>query len=263
MFRLDGISLVLNANPVLSDLTFSLDAGKMHVIVGPNGAGKSTLLKVLTGELTPGAGLVLFNDKPLCDVKPERLSALRAVLPQSSHLSFPFTVYEVVAMGLRRGVPKAMREMLVLQRLNEVGMSGFEGRYFQQLSGGEQQRVQLARVLTQIGAPMHKGEPRFLFLDEPISNLDMAHQQRILEIARDFADAGGGVFVILHDINLAARFADRLVILADGRIAAEGPPSDVLNPATLERVWDVEIAALPVPGRELPVYLPQSLAGVC
>lgn len=260
MFRLDNVSLTLNTNRVLQNVSLAIEPGQMHVVVGPNGAGKSTLLKVLTGELAPTSGQVFCNGRPIGGERPEALAAMRAVMPQSSHLSFPFTVYEVAAMGLGRDVPHSRQQTVIMDGLEQVGLHTLAGRYYQQLSGGEQQRVQLARVLVQIGQPVQDGAPRYLFLDEPIANLDLSHQQRILEIARSFARQGGGVFVILHDINIAARYADRLIILAHGQVEAAGPPQDVLTRSILERVWNIEMALLQVPGSAMPVFLPQVLA---
>lgn len=262
MFSLDRVSLTLNRNQILHDVSLALEPGKMHVLIGPNGAGKSSLLKIITGELAATSGSALYEGRKLAKESPEYLATLRAVLPQVSHLSFPFTVYEVAAMGIGAQNPAPHQQALVLAALEQVGMSDFAGRFYQQLSGGEQQRVQLARVLAQVGAPLQHGTARYLFLDEPISSLDISQQQRILEIARDFAHQGGGVFAILHDINIAARYADQLIVMAEGRIEAKGPPAEILNRNRLEQVWQVGIAALKVPGRELPVFLPEAFAGV-
>lgn len=262
MFSLDRVSLTLNHNQILQNVSLALAPGKMHVLVGPNGAGKSSLMKIITGELPASSGGALYDGRPLAGESAEYLASLRAVLPQVSHLSFPFTVYEVAAMGLGVQNPAPHQQACVRAALEQVGMSDFAGRFYQQLSGGEQQRVQLARVLAQVGAPVHHGTARYLFLDEPISSLDISQQQRILDVARDFARRGGGVLAILHDINIAARYADQLIVLADGRVEAKGPPSEILNRNTLERVWQVGIAALQVPGRALPVFLPQAFAGI-
>lgn len=262
MFSLDCVNLTLNCNEILKDISFTLEPGKMHILVGPNGAGKSSLLKIITGELPATSGGAFYNGLPIANETPEYLATLRAVLPQISHLSFPFTVFEVAAMGIGAQNPARRQQKRVLAALDRVGMSDFAGRFYQQLSGGEQHRVQLARVLAQIGEPVQNGVARYLFLDEPISNLDISQQQRILEITREFATEGGGVLIILHDINIAARYADQLIILADGRIKISGPPSEILTRNTLEQVWQVGIAALHVPGRELPLFLPESFAGV-
>ncbi|MFN7124205.1 MAG: ATP-binding cassette domain-containing protein, partial [Hydrogenophaga sp.] len=173
--------------------------------------------RVLTGELTPDTGAVLLDGQDLVRLSPAALAGRRAVLPQATRLSFPFTVHEVIRLGLsggsrRSGGHRAGQDgARVAALLRRVDLAGFGDRYYQQLSGGEQQRVHLARVLAQLDAPSPGGAARALFLDEPISSLDIRHQLAVLRIARDVADNSGAVVAILHDLNLAAMFADRLL----------------------------------------------------
>ncbi|MGE0004061.1 MAG: heme ABC transporter ATP-binding protein [Parvibaculaceae bacterium] len=243
MLACDHVSLSLGKRAVLSDVTLGLARGELVVILGPNGAGKSTLLKLLTGDLVPDTGTVSFEGRPLEAIPARELAGARAVLSQSISLGFPFTVLEVVRLGLeaaRGGVSRADALRLLAKALGAVGLSGFEGRLYQELSGGEQQRVQLARILCQAWAGRPDGTA-FLLLDEPVSNLDIRHQLQTLEAVRRHVAQGGGALMILHDINLAALYADRLVMMAEGRIRREGAARDVLDRDAIRDVYGVDM----------------------
>ncbi len=182
---------------------------------------------------------------------------MRGVLPQASALAFPFTVLEVVEIGLSRG-RAAGQSRAALQALARVDLAHHAGRPYQSLSGGEQQRAQLARVLAQVGAPIEEGSPRWLFLDEPVSALVIAHQLVVLQIARDFADAGGGVVAVMHDLNLTAMFSDRISLLAAGQVEAAGTVARVMTSETLSRAYgcQLRVGAAPPPGT--PFLLPHA-----
>lgn len=242
-FVAENISIHLGNRPVLTDVSLTIKRGELVIILGPNGAGKSTLLKALTGDLTPQGGRITFDGKPLAEIRPRDLACERAVLSQSTSLNFPFTVLEVVRLGLeasRDGMSKGEVARLLHKALGAVGLSGFEGRLYQELSGGEQQRVQLARILCQAWAGKPDGSA-FLLLDEPVSNLDIRHQLQTLEAVRHHVEAGGGALMILHDINLAALYADRLVMMAEGRIRREGAARAILDRATIRDVYGVDM----------------------
>ena len=236
--RIDAIAF--NGKPIVRSVALVSAPGEITAIIGPNGSGKSTLLKALSGDL-PYAGHVLINGQDCRRLKPWQVASLRAVLPQQTTLSFPFTVREVVALGLtggRSGVSQSELEDLPERALARVDLAGFAGRLYQDLSGGEQQRVQLARVLCQVWLPVLEGQPRYLLLDEPVSSLDVKHQILVMRIAREFADGGGGVIAILHDLNLSAMFADRILAMRRGRMAAYGPPGEVLTDGRMSEVFD-------------------------
>ncbi len=236
-------SIGIGGKTIVRSVEFDAMPGEVTVIIGPNGSGKSTLLKALSGEL-PFAGTVRINGRDSRAMKPWETASQRAVLPQHATLSFPFTVREVVALGLsggRSGVSMGARETLPERALERVDLAGFSGRYYGDLSGGEQQRVQLARVLCQVWQPVLDGLPRYLLLDEPVSSLDVKHQILVMKIAREFADAGGGVVAILHDLNLAARFADRILAMRGGTAAGFGAPDDVLTDDRMTDVFDCPI----------------------
>lgn len=236
MIELDDVSLHRGARCILCGLSLDIRAGEVTVILGPNGSGKSTLLNALAGTL-PFRGAVRLNGHDVARCCPARMAEERAVLPQHCELAFPFSVSEVVALGARgslAGDPRALSAR-VDTLLARLGLEGFGTRNACALSGGEAQRMHLARVLLQ--AETGAGSPPWLFLDEPVSSLDLAHQLAVMDEARAFAWRGGGVLAVLHDLNLAVRAADRLLVLHEGRLCADGPPGKVLNDALLDKVF--------------------------
>ena len=260
MIEANGVSVSFGAKQVLHDVDFTAHAGEVTAIVGPNGSGKTTFLKAVSGDLK-ATGAIRINGRDLREMKPWQAAALRAVLSQATSLSFPFTVREVVRLGLtggRSGARAAEVESLPERALARVDLEGFSGRFYQELSGGEQQRVQLARVLCQVWAPVLDGEPRWLFLDEPVSSLDIKHQLVIMGIARDFAAKGGGVVAILHDLNLTAMFADRVTVMSRGRVAAAGTPAEVFTDGLINSVFECRLKVGALPPGGAPFVLPQS-----
>ncbi|MCB1391331.1 MAG: ATP-binding cassette domain-containing protein, partial [Rhodobacteraceae bacterium] len=224
------------------------------------GSGKTTLLRALTGELHFG-GSVTLEGLALRSLTPLALAERRAVLPQAVPMAFPFTVLEVVRLGLigraalGRGAPDLPRRALA-----EVGLAGYEARLFQQLSGGEQQRAHLARVLVQVWRPVVDGQARWLFLDEPVAALDIGHQLQIMRLAKDFARAGGGVIAVMHDLNLTAMTADRVTLMHAGGVLAEGPPAQVFTNATLSRAYGCTLRVSTTPPDGGVFVLPQAAA---
>ncbi|WP_416367845.1 heme ABC transporter ATP-binding protein [Tritonibacter mobilis] len=250
------ISLSIGKKQILKDVTFKARAGALSAIVGPNGSGKSTLLKALVAEL-PSEGQISLNGRLLQDYAAWELASLRGVLPQAAHLAFPFTVLEVVRLGLMAG-PEAQNTRLPFEALARVDLEGYAGRSYQELSGGEQQRVQLARVLAQVGAPMREGQPCWLFLDEPVSSLDIAHQLTVMDIARQFADGGGGVVAVMHDLNLTAMYADHVHVMTGGETAGAGTVADVLTDQRLSEVYGCDLRIGKVPADAAVFVLPQT-----
>ncbi|BCH24441.1 hemin import ATP-binding protein HmuV [Mesorhizobium sp. L-8-10] len=262
MIEARDVGVTIGGKRIVSDVDFEMRPGEMAAIVGPNGSGKTTFLRALSGDL-PYRGSISLNRRELSTLKPWEAAAMRAVLPQATALSFPFTVREVVKLGLlggRSGALAGEQERLPERALARVDLDGFGGRFYQELSGGEQQRVQLARVLCQVWAPVLEGRPRYLFLDEPVSSLDIKHQLIIMNIAREFARRGGGVVAILHDLNLTAMYADRVFVMHRGRLAAAGAPSEVLSDELISRVFDCRLKVGALPQGNMPFVLPQSAA---
>lgn len=243
MIRCEHITVKKGTARILDDVTLSLRPGKLLVILGPNGAGKSTLLKVLTGAEQPDVGTVHMDEKPLQDYSLKELAHQRAVFSQHSAMNFPFTAFEIALMGRHPFVETTETQediAIAVQAMREADASHLAERLYPTLSGGEQQRVQLARVLAQIQCGK---QGRFLFLDEPTSSLDLKHQYMTLQVARTMAQLGLGVFCILHDINLAAHFADEIALMKQGRIIYQGATAEVLNEKNLSDVYDVEITS--------------------
>lgn len=262
MLETSRLSVAIGGRTIIEGIDLACEPGRVTAIVGPNGSGKSTLLKALSGELRY-EGSARLHGKEISALKPHISAGLRAVLPQSTNLSFPFTVREVVRLGLlggRSGVHPGEAQRLPERALARVDLDGFAGRFYQELSGGEQQRVQLARVLCQVWMPVLDGVPRYLFLDEPISSLDIRHQLAIMEVARDFARQGGGVLAVLHDLNLTAMHADCVHVMRRGRLAASGPPAEVMTDGMLASVFECSLRVGALPARGVPFVLPQSAA---
>ena len=252
----DEIHVSYGAQQALRGVSLTAHAGHVTAIVGPNGSGKSTLLGAITASL-PYDGTVRLNGQDIRSFRPWQLAAQRAVLPQSSRLAFPFTVLEVVQLGLQAGTA-GDRPNVPMQALARVGLASYANRTFQELSGGEAQRVMMARVLAQVWAPVEDGQPRWLLLDEPVSSLDIAHQLQVMEIARDFARAGGGVIAVMHDLNLTALFADRVAVLAEGQRLAFGTPQEVLTDGTLSRAYGCALRVSAPPPSGIPYILPHA-----
>jgi iron complex transport system ATP-binding protein len=260
MIEARDVSVAIGSKRILHVVEFSARAGEVTAIVGPNGSGKTTFMKSLSGDL-PASGTIRINGRDLRDMKPWQLAGMRAVLPQATTLSFPFTVREIVRLGVlggRSGALAGEEDRLPERALARVDLDGFAGRYYQELSGGEQQRVQLARVLCQVWSPVLDGEPRWLFLDEPVSSLDIKHQLVIMNIAREFASRGGGVVAILHDLNLTSMFADHVAVMSRGAIAASGNPKDVFTDDLIHRVFECRLRVGALPASGCPFVLPQS-----
>jgi len=244
MLTATNISVRVGAKILLNELSLKLHPGEVVAVVGPNGAGKSTLLRTLSGELIPNSGAVLMNGRPLVDWDARQAARMRGVLPQSSALAFRFSVLEVVLMGRsphRKTHCHTDNEVIARQALKLTDTEALAERIYTTLSGGERQRVQLARVLAQIWEPC-EGQHRYLLLDEPTSALDLGHQHAVLSIARHFADTNAaGVLAILHDLNLAALYADRIAVLHRGQLIAVGTPGQVLNSELIQRIFDYPV----------------------
>ncbi|WP_432968639.1 heme ABC transporter ATP-binding protein [Dactylosporangium sp. CA-233914] len=243
-----GLGVRLGARPVLDGVDVRLCAGEVLALVGPNGAGKSTLLSVLAGDLTPERGEVGLDGRPLREWTAIELGLRRAVLPQHHLLSFPFPVADVVAMGRAPWSGIEPDGDIVAASMAATGVAHLAARSFLSLSGGERARVALARVLAQ--------RTGVLLLDEPTAALDLHHQELVLRIAKERAAEGDAILVVLHDLGLAAAHADRVMVLADGRAVAAGPPAEVFTPQLLSDVYRHEIEVLPHPRTGAPLVLP-------
>ena len=241
---------------LLDGVGLTVQAGEMVAIIGPNGAGKSTLLRLLSGDLRPSAGEVRLKQRDISSFTPRELAARRAMLSQHINVTFPFTVEEIVLMGAGE---RSARDagLFVEAALEEVGLVHFRARQLPTLSGGEQQRAHFARVLVQLAFGEAEHGPGLLLLDEPTSSLDLRHQIDLVEAARRRAAAGTAVIAILHDLNLAIRFADRLVVLNGGRLAADGPRTNIVTREIIRDIFEIEAVVHEADG--VPYVLPQSM----
>ena len=251
----DNLLLHVSGFDLLRNISLTVHSGEVTAIVGPNGAGKSSLLKAIVGDLPLTSGAVNLNGKPLEEWSPGQRARQLAVMSQHSNLNFPFTAREVVALG-RIPHKTGLRHdnEIVEQALRRVDGHYLLNRSYVTMSGGEQQRVQLARSLAQIWESSESGS-RFLLLDEPTSAFDLSHQQMTLDIVAAFASQGVGVLMVMHDLNLASRSADNLVVLNCGEIAAQGSPAEVITEQLVNRVFNVSCTISSHPVSATPMVI--------
>lgn len=240
--------------PAVNDVSLDIADGEFMILVGPSGCGKSTLLRAVAGLEPLTEGSVHLDGADLADTPTHRRGF--AMMFQDGQLFHHLDVAGNVGYALRRkGVRGAPLVAEVERLLALVDLAGYARRRPATLSGGEQQRVQFARALAQI---LDAPERAFMLLDEPTASLDIAHQAQLLRAARRLADLGTGVFVVLHDLNLAAAHADAVAILSRGRVAAFGAPDDVLTAETVGKVYDWPVTRFVPPGAARPVIIPSA-----
>ncbi len=245
--------LVRHGHHCLLDVPhLALQAGQVHAVLGPNGAGKSTLLHALCGLSAHSAKRVHLHQRPLCDWPALALARQRALLSQALQVPFDFSVRDIVGMGRHPHAecPHPQEATLIDQALHTTGALHLIDRLYAGLSGGEKARVQLARVLAQITPLPSSQTPCWLLLDEPTAALDLAHQHAVMGLLRDLAWQGHGVVVVVHDLHLAQTYADQAIVMREGRIDAQGPSAQVLQPGLIQRIWGVRCELLPRPGHE-------------
>jgi iron complex transport system ATP-binding protein len=244
-----GIDVVIDGQPILAGIDIDIRAGQLLALVGPNGAGKSTLLSVLSGDVKPTNGVVEIGGRDIRTVRHLELARLRSVLTQENQVSFPFTVAEVVEMGRSPWARTGSRdddERAIADAIEATDVSHLVARRYTSLSGGEKARVSLARVLAQ-STPV-------VFLDEPTAALDLRHQEEVMSTAAALARAGRAVVVVVHDLSLAAAYADRVALVAAGRLESVGTPAEVFTAERVERVYGLPVDV--VTQNERPVILP-------
>lgn len=242
MLKTHQLSLKRDQQAILTNLSVSFDPGKLTVLLGPNGAGKSTLLNCLSGEQAQTLDQVSLDGRFLERFSSLDLAKRRAMMPQSIRLDFPFRVDEVVEMSLIHHAPATVRAHQVKEALAWFDMAELAQRNYLTLSGGEQQRVQLARVFAQIGF-QSESFSRFLLLDECTAHLDLAHQHQVLKLIKDWVDQRGiGAIMVLHDLNLAAQYADELLLMNHGQVVCQGFVEQVLTKERIEEVYQIKVS---------------------
>ena len=251
MLEAKGIHFCIHKKPIVDQADICVKAGEITVLIGPNGAGKSTLFRLLSGELICHHGSVTYNGRRLNQLKPKQLATLRAVMPQHSSVTFPFRAVEVVELGLLLS-NQHYTASTIQEVMTATDTWHLKDQLFGNLSGGEKQRIHLARVLAQIWE--NKSYPRYLLLDEPTSSMDIAQQHHVLHTVAQLKKRNIGILAILHDLNLAANYADNVVLLKKGTILYQGPTRDIMTPEKLLDVFDYPIQVTSE-GPKKPIYI--------
>jgi len=246
-----GVTLVRGSRKLLDDVSLELRAGEVLALIGPNGAGKSTLMSLLSGDVAPDEGTVEFLGRDIDSWRLGELARRRGVLLQDNQLMFPFTVHQVVEMGRapwRRTAFEDEDNEAIAEALDASDVNHLGNRRVPSLSGGERARVGFARVIA--------GRTGVLMLDEPTAALDLGHQEAILGLTRERAEAGDGVLVVLHDLNLAAAYADRIALLRGGRVIACDTPANVLTAERVSEVYGTPVEVIPHPETGVGIVMP-------
>lgn len=251
---LTQVSVKRGDRQIVNDVSLAVHPGEVLALVGPNGAGKSSILSTLSGDLTPQQGHAMLLDRPTSSYRPLQQARLRSMLLQANQVSFPFTVRQVVEMGRSpwAGQPEEERDdEAVAWAIESVEIGHLTTRRFNELSGGEKARVSLARVLAQ--------ETPIVLLDEPTAALDLHHQERVMALVKRLGKEGKAVVVVVHDLSLAAAYADRVALIVDGRLVAFGTPADVITPERISDAYRVAVDVL-VDGAGRQIVVPKRTA---
>lgn len=243
MFKLELISFAHKNYSILSNINLEIKSGCLHSLLGKNGSGKSTLLQILTGDLKPKTGNIFFNDKKINSYSQKELALNRSVLMQDTKIQFPILASEVVFLGRYPYLNEFSEKencKIVHEALNLVGAFHLRDRLYTNLSGGEKQRVQIARVLSQVWLENSKNS-KYIFMDEPVTALDLKYQHIIMKILKNLTSKGYGIFVILHDWNLAAAYSDQMSILDKGIIYKTGTPKEIMQKNILEEIFEIKM----------------------
>lgn len=250
----------INGKNLLNKVSVELNPSELVCIVGENGAGKTTLLNALAGAIELSSGELAIDSQPVNSYTPMQLAAIRAVLPQNSDLGFPLSAIEVVRMALSLAhYPSEKQQELLNQSLALFDAQHLAEQNFLTLSGGEKQRVQLARVIAQLSAHQSQAKKQFLLLDEPISALDLNQQYKTLASLKSLSQQGLGIMAIVHDLNLASMYSDRIIMLKNGAIYQQGSPLQTLTETNLEQAFAVNVNIHSHPDTQTPFIIPRAL----
>jgi iron complex transport system ATP-binding protein len=264
MLKAENITYHIGQKNILQNVCFYSQPGELLVILGANGAGKSTLIKCLAQMIIPHSGHITWKHKPIHTYNTNTISKQRSVLTQQTMVGFEFSVYEIVMMGRYpyfKSIPATSDVNAVNRAIEQNDINLYKKRIYQSLSGGEQQRTHLARVMAQL--LNDNTEAKLILLDEPLNNLDIKHQYGTLQTIKNFCHAGNIGIMILHDINLAAMYADKLLILKNGQVLAFGSPQEVMKNEILSDAYDFPVSVQTHPQLKVPLayfnYKPEYL----
>ena len=241
--NVNTISFSIGKTKILKDISYEFKEGELLTILGPNGSGKSSLLKILSGDFIPTNGDVYINETPLKNISIKERASIRSVMSQSQKIMYDFTVREIIEMGWIES--KGSNQLSLIQALKLVSKDCEVGhllnRSINNLSGGEQRRVHFARTLIQLWNKSNNNDSRYMLLDEPTANLDLYHEINLIKVLRRKVSEGFGVFLILHDLNLAYNFSDKVAFLKNGSLVCIGSPLDIFNGEILSDIYGVPI----------------------
>jgi len=255
MLEATNIEFKVGSKTLLHNTSLSFEANKFHVIMGSNGAGKTTLLRMLAGNIRPFTGEIILDDTPLEKFSSKELAMRRAVLSQHYQITFPINVSDIVMMGrypYYGNNPSKKDSYIAKTAMQLMQVDEMADRDYNTLSGGEMQKVQMSRVLAQIWES--DTQSKILFLDEPVSHLDMKYQHQLLQVAKNLCAKNVTVIAILHDINLALSFADRIIFMKSGRVVTDIYDMNDINEALIESIFDVKSKVVKVEGQQVVVF---------
>jgi iron complex transport system ATP-binding protein len=254
--RLECVTINTGGISLLESVSVSVNNGEVLGIIGPNGAGKTTLLKSIGCDVELTSGLISIAGQPIKQIDARQRACQVAILPQLSSLNFPYTVEEVVELSrIPHSTGRRCDREIVREVLHAMDILYLRERLYTHLSGGEKQRVHLARAMAQIWRIMDASTARLLLLDEPTSALDLGHQQQLMQVVRCLANQGVAVIMVVHDINLVARYADSILALSGGRVVAYGQPKDIIKAEVIKQLYAVDVRVINHPDHNRPVVL--------
>lgn len=260
MLQANNISYQIGSKSILRNCTIRLKPRTFTAIVGSNGAGKSTLLKAITNEVKLRDGSITVNGHSSSALDSKALSRIRAVMPQHTSINFPFSIEQIIEIGrFPHHTSPVENEEIIEKVIEKTRLQSYRGRTYQTLSGGEKQRVQLARIMAQVWDK--SPHPKYLLLDEPTSDLDILHQHALLGTARELMSDNLGVLAVLHDLNLAAQYADYLVFMKNGEIVKQGETREVFTKENIETTFNHPVQMLedPTTGQTIVVSIPNHM----
>ena len=238
------MSLQIDGGKIINDINIEVFPGKVLALIGPNGAGKSTILKILSGDIKPTSGVVKYNDINISNIPFVDRAHIRGVMSQSQTIAFDFSVLEIIEMGWLHSDHDYYTSLypdVLKQIIEDCELQHLVDRKFNTLSGGEQKRVHFARVLLQLWIPESDIHPRFMLLYEPLANLDIYHELKMLEIIKKHLSKNIGVLLIVHDLNTASKFADNIVLMKNGTMVKNGSTIEVLTESILSETYETKI----------------------